>query len=731
MHKKDKLEMFASGRSDNSATIESAISDNSVTFFTPFYKAEHTLSLANLLGGQSLSQSNIFSKFFLPYNKDMRTRRVRSMPSLRRNTKKKCEESINKVDIPQPKNKKRGFSIKNLIRKITNRTPVSNEDTSGSFPEKQGVDGQFGSSREERRPDEVDIAEEFLPANLFSDQKEIKDDWSLGSLVLLSTSDFISPVPMNTYSPRNEPQTSVFVELHNVLDELLYTEDHYVLYMQTLINLYLDPLEDKRLLSCGLPLTMLRDLVDKIIQNHKLLLQNLRRTCAMNALSSISITEKVTTVICDEAIDVDIYREYCNNYEDVLNFIKEYEYLYLTNRAAINHEWVKGWENFLQATQSASKSTDLSFNSLMQQPISRVGKYRLFLEALNKLVHKYSESTGQYTNICKMIDDSCQTIKEKLMIVNENVGKQSKVSNFNLINKYFNFEKVHLGVPLSLQFFGSCIMVGSVIVIWVENDIEKAHSMAALFYQRQLILTDLHFKNYRKSNIRFIIPFSLAWIYSHPNQSEEGIFTSYPYSLKLGFQDRASQYEMLLCFMSEKETSKWRNNLLFLIRHLKNKRYENFWTVKKANLLLLYPSEMQPYKITSTNLHAFQEDHACYFNKVIEITIATEFHNTDNKNGNPDLTNLPKKLLGHKPEKHFVILEVTNPDTETRLKRLQSTSVLHTMSAKEYKKTKTSRPSIYKSTSWSQLKHSVGSSLRNPRAYNNTANIEVLDTGLL
>lgn len=723
--------MLSSGPTERSGTAESTISGNSITLFTPIYRVENTLSLANLLRNQAISQSGIFSKLFWPRNKSTRTRRSRSMPSLRRNVKRNEEESINKADVTRAKSKKSGLSLKNFFRRIINRSPVFNDNESVSLLEKHREEEQVDSSSKEQTTDDLEITESFLTENLFDDAREIKDDWSLGSLVLLSTSDFISPMPLNTYSPRNEPQTSLFVELHNVLDELLYTEDHYVLYMQTLINLYLDPLDDKRLLSCGLPLAMIRDLVDNIIRNHRLLLQNLRSTCSMSTLSSISITEKVTTVICEKAIDVDIYREYCNNYEDVLNFIKEYEYLYLSNRAAINHEWVKGWENFLQATQPASKSADLTFNSLMQQPISRVGKYRLFLEALNKLVHKYSECTGQYSNICKITDDSCHTIKEKLMMVNEKVGKQSKVSNFNLINKYFNFEKVHLGIPLSLQFFGSCLMVGSIIVIWVEDDIEKAHSMAALFYQRQLILTDLHFKKYRKSNIRFIIPFSLAWIYSHPNKSEEGLFTSYPYSLKLNFQDHSRQYELLLCFVSEKETSKWRNYLLFLIRHLQNKRYENFWAVKKTNLLLLYPAEMQPYKISNMNLHAFEQDHACYFNKIIEITIATKFHNSDDESGNPDLENLPKNIVCHNPEKRFVILEVTNPDTETRMKHLQNTNVLHTVSAKEYKKSKACRPSIYKSTSWSQLKQSVGSSLRNSKTYDIAENIEVLDIGLL
>lgn len=522
------------------------------------------------------------------------------------------------------------------------------------------------------------------------------------SSVALTTSDYISPIPVLAYSPSDKIGDAQKFKLQKVLQELLDSEENYIVSLTLLLNYYIDPLVNDESNKCGLPLVIMKRLLLTLIEDHTKMLQYFRLSllppqdiiCENPIIeSSVAFAKKIFEV----GLNVPIYGEYCNIYEDVLKLVKESNNVNTNQKKEFNLAWVKGWKNYLEATQPVSKRLDLSFLSLVQKPISRVAKYGLIVESLLK--YSYSNSgIYLYYNLIKL---NLQELNENSRLFKEN-DPGLKINNF------LNFEGLCLGVELSLEFFGKCLMIGSWKVAWIEIENVKSSTFGVFLYKSYLVLSDISTRKIKKHEIRFIIPLSICNLFKNPKDCGGGLYSKHSYTQKLIFEHRYSQYEILIMSITKSEHEVWLDYLDTLINHV-NGPYAlgNTDISEDYQCLILYPENMVPYDISLLKISNYKnvKDY-CYFQTPIFVNVIIEFptFNETLENG----------YVLIEEDKNFIYPQTSSQTitiTINKIERVNAEINLAAIWSKELPLIfpTLTKQTIKKSSSWSQIKMGMGS----------------------
>lgn len=429
---------------------------------------------------------------------------------------------------------------------------------------------------------------------------------------ILSAADTISPSPKDSYSPSTPTINQKGFKNYKLIEELYLSERSYISLLQLLQNYYLGPLLDSCKFACGVPLYVMSENVESLIFDHEQFVKNL--SVQIERYDKEDVFE-MNRAICEllESLVENHYRyiEYCDVYEDALALSK-------LHTDGMNKPWVGGWSHYLEATQPPSRKLDLSFMSLVQKPTARYGKYRLFLEALLHTTFK------DFNQVDENLSAALNKVKSKLELIDFDSSILKKMDESDLLGDMIGFNDS----GFTRQFFGKSILVGSLVVAWIELDRVKVATMAVIAFKSHLVLCDVTRGN-KRYPILFIIPLAKCIIVDDNKDFDGGLYASYPYSIKILFEIGKAQYEILLAAISKQEFQIWKNTLKTLINVVNGPYNLDFSLSDKGiNLIQRVPPKTSPFNVSLTGVNKISGN--CYFQRPITIMIYNSIYNATN-----------------------------------------------------------------------------------------------------
>lgn len=430
----------------------------------------------------------------------------------------------------------------------------------------------------------------------------------LQDLPLSSPPDFFSPIPEMSYSPVDKRASSNRAKLEKTIEELIDSEITHVASLKMLLGYYIEPFIATSIGICGTPLVLMENCLHSLIGSHAGLIQ---RVCSYDWMEGgIS---KLILEVARLGLNVPLYSDFCCLYDDMLALMKQHTLVRLIGTNAL---WLRSWQTFLEAMQPKSRKMDLSFTSLLQKPIARVGKYRLMVEAMIKTMSledraPANEALLQLKRNLDFINASSYTAQEREMPLS--------------INRIVNWGQGALGCALSLQFFGKALLVGCTAIIWVEGSGIKGPNAAAFLYKSHLVLCQL--ARSRMFTVTFIVPLATAQVVTCNKETQGGLYLAFPYTIKVLFEDEECQYEILLVQLTKKEHSVWLDQLRTLVEHV-NGPYSMDYSAR-GKRLCQYPENISPYDICTQKLKKSEKHNRAYFKAAMKVLVELDFWVTD------------------------------------------------------------------------------------------------------
>ncbi|SCU83643.1 LAMI_0C04016g1_1 [Lachancea mirantina] len=244
---------------------------------------------------------------------------------------------------------------------------------------------------------------------------------------------------------------------------------------------------------------------------------------------------------------------------------------------------------------------DFSFRAMIQLPMSRVSKYRLFLESMAALTANCSvidkESFGKdlSSEFSSHIQLALETMYRTLSQINEPAINESVDDTLAVIQRRLVFP-----VPdehLSIEALGSCFLRGCLAVAWMEaegsnysfSSYRKSRYLNSFYRtKRSLQLAGgqfgvFLFKSYlifasiplptdddTASDSQWAIKFAVRLadcrlLDTSATDCDAGLCTNYEFSLKLQFEYDFKLWEMLIVARNEAEHVAWRRELRLFI----------------------------------------------------------------------------------------------------------------------------------------------------------------------
>ncbi|ABN67632.2 predicted protein, partial [Scheffersomyces stipitis CBS 6054] len=412
--------------------------------------------------------------------------------------------------------------------------------------------------------------------------------------------DLKSPYPETSFSPKNKNVQKSNYRMSKLVEELLETEEKYIISMKVLQNFYLETFAINKK-EVPVPIQQLKFYLSILITTHDSMLKSMKEVIEKRT-DLVANIEEIAQLVAEKGICTHIYSEYCNVFEGVLKIIRDNKLLRV-NEAMWDSKWIKGWETYLEATQPGTKHMDLSFYSLIQRPVARIGKYKLMIESLTKCSIKKKLS----------LESIYWVVRSKLNYIN-NVSKEFKGNEINdSVNLLVDFSGIETNMVTSSQFFGSILQIGAIASIWVEDGKCIGRTLAAFLYKSHLLLVDFaKVDKSKKHEIKFLVPLSKCALVNHFTETDGGLFCSLNNTIKIIFEKKFWQYEVLFVFINSEEKSIWSNYLHTLINEV-NGPYPMNYKDAQREYLCVHPPAMDPYDINLLYLDYNKHKHSCYF----------------------------------------------------------------------------------------------------------------------
>lgn len=372
-----------------------------------------------------------------------------------------------------------------------------------------------------------------------------------------------------------------------VIEEIIHTEETFISSLKMLSGIYLATLIEKG--NNGIPLRLIHDYVDIMIASHEEFLDKLQNLYSISfrqwidpfpdspdfddkvkqliSCSSPLMGALVAELISKKLISVYVYQEYNTVQELVFKLMNAKE-----NDPDIGRTLTKSFQRFLEASQTTGVRMDLSFMSLISQPVSRLGKYKLFLDALLKLT-PLEEDVSCYKKIEDCIVQTDYCIKE----VNR-YGLQEK-NKANILFSSLCFPPGLLKFPV--EYLGLPLVNGAIYTCWVINREQQVQGQlfATFLFKTHVIFAQLIKPN--RYEVKFLVPLAVSKIVD-VNDSKGGIYTNFEQSFKLLFEHDYKVYELLLLFNDLTETGIWREKFDILTNVI-NGPYQFDYSSSRAN----------------------------------------------------------------------------------------------------------------------------------------------------
>lgn len=424
---------------------------------------------------------------------------------------------------------------------------------------------------------------------------------------LRSPLDLQSPIPKLSYSLVEKDDTYTFRQV-KLMEEMFESEETYVSSLKLLLNFYTTPMIYHSQATLGVTLTWINGLVSEMVRVHSLLVERLYQDLIVIDPQNIGPSiDSICNRIQEAISHYYLYHEYCNIFEDI--FLLS-QYLSTLDSSKLR---LGGWSHYLEATQPLTQRLDLSFNSLIQRPTARYGKYRLLLESMGK-----NSETKQEGIVVKQ---TLSMVKQKLELINTKTITQDSY----FLEKLIDFDTV----KLKCKFFGASLLIGSLQVMWIEKDHLTTQTMGILLFKSHLILCE--YRRNRPFTIKFMIPLAYSKLSMSFDDIDGGLCSKYPYAFKIIFEIGLSQYEVMFAAISRIEYEGWRSNLEVLI-NVVNGPCAMDYSNKDDGLSIVnrVTLKINPYDISLTSLDP-QKRSACYFKRLILVRIYNEAYRNDNE----------------------------------------------------------------------------------------------------
>lgn len=421
------------------------------------------------------------------------------------------------------------------------------------------------------------------------------------------TTDYASPIPNLSFSPSDKTSRRELQRLHFLMEELVVTEENYVTNLKVLGGYYLDTFKIQQYCQ-PCPIVELQGVVRNLIISHSLLAKQLRYYFINTISNGEQRIVKMANLVCYYGIETVWYSKYIELF------------YYIRDLILVNNLWFKSWESYLRLIQH--KHTDLTFTSLMQKPLARIARYKLYIAAF------IEHSTGKEQHL-KFAYERCSNL---LQIVNNISVSGAGHSWTRSINEMCSYLKILCNFKVILQFFGNCVLFDSAQVIWKSAKRIENRVYGLFLYKQTLILCEPNSRLSRKMKVRFIIRLQNARFYKSLKDTSGGIYTNYEYSSKLEFADDTHRYEILLVAANLQQHENW------------CRKFADLDQLEHSSTLFLVPREIAPVDMTLAGLKGSLTS-SCYFQHLIIVNIYKTSQYDDSSTGCWWLPLLPANLI--------------------------------------------------------------------------------------
>lgn len=427
-----------------------------------------------------------------------------------------------------------------------------------------------------------------------------------------SVTDVISPVPEISFSPQDRDSITTKMTLSRSIEELRTSESQYLSDLKTLNRDYFQKLIEDVKIEVPVPIKIVHNILTKLIEYHD---RMSRLFAKISDRDLCSMCSQYCRIISDNGINVFLYKWYCSQviFHDFSQFTK------LPTRANWRQmivptvdSWCKGWQNFFECQQPPRNKKDFSLMSLLQRPIDRITKYRLFMESILKNFVRLGYDTDE-------IQQSLNIVLAQLSKINRNLENGFNKGDLNGLIDFndLKFQNYQLGC----QFFGIPYFIGSCWLIYVEHKTPKCQNVPIILFKSHILLLEYHFSKQQKFGVKFVIPVTKCHLDSNSQTSTHGLHTRYSYCLKLQFQIHSSKYEVLLCWVTKSDYDNWLDALTVIIEFVNGTDDARSASVDMIEYLYRIPEKLSPYDVQTNSPNFWKQKENCYFSDCYMIKV--------------------------------------------------------------------------------------------------------------
>ncbi|XBW35559.1 hypothetical protein QEN19_001134 [Hanseniaspora menglaensis] len=394
------------------------------------------------------------------------------------------------------------------------------------------------------------------------------------------------------------------IQVEYIIKEIISSESEYIKNLKVLQENFLSYL--------------ITDPIFNIINYYITNLENihtslLTKICKTKSEDFLSAVQSIAMLI-SEHLSIYFYENYIKNYYIVLNLLEQ--------KNTVLNDTIHSLNNIVTLTNS-NNNMNLTFKSLLQVPINRIMKYKIFI---SKILLDYITESSCKNNVA----ESLNFLLFKLDKINNfqldyvtTIKSKQNTKNFNKINddvffldpnrKYNDIINsiVVESNNINIYNFGPIILLQPVIVYYLYNKEKKRkndyHSfkkdskkkelamnftsalkvrcLVILFKSHLLILEPVSNKKL-KLKILFCIPIKIAIVLNHWN---DGVVINLPNTLKLEVEHLFLKYEILLACWNNREFENLNSKLKYL------GKYYNSRTQKLASSSGNYPLSVESF----------------------------------------------------------------------------------------------------------------------------------------
>lgn len=394
--------------------------------------------------------------------------------------------------------------------------------------------------------------------------------------------------------------------------ELLNTEMIYIQSLTVLNTTYIQGMMAD--LETPIYFRKFKDSIENMIMSHKKFLEEITRiyilwgksaTSTLDSLENNPITspdyenfqmpfnevpylKNILTLISEKAIDVPYYCTYCSLMSRVLGFskgknIEKYKRLSIkiVNDYIVRHAETEMPEYMI------SQALDTRFISLIQMPTARITRYALIVRSLLDKM-KDDDALNEVGTLGERVIDE---LAEKCLDVNSYIGRAQEKQN-----KMKLFEQITGGCiekmmgKLFLDNLGAPEFVGGYGVIWMQNNQLYYEPLAIFLFKTHIVCIKLH--QIRGPQVVFLIPLiSILNNFRREEIMATKMYTKYPFQIKIRFENRFREHEIVLIFPSNYEMHMWEVKLNQFVQQLKRRLPTQYYPY--SNLVQQYYESLE------------------------------------------------------------------------------------------------------------------------------------------